>query len=258
MKRLEGKTALVTGSSRGLGAAIARGFAREGARVVVNYRDNAEKANEVVQAIEAEGGTAIAVRADCTREDDVVTLVETALEAFGEIRILVNNAGIGTRGTIAEMDVAQWDEMMASHLRSAFLVTHHCLRRGMAELPPLPGERIAAKIINMGSGLVNRGGLGAREQVHYMTAKAGIAGFTRGLAAELAPRMTVNALAPGIHFTDMVAGGAPSPDLREALAGLFLLGLPVDEDVVAAAIHLASPAADHVTAEIFTMNGGSS
>jgi 3-oxoacyl-[acyl-carrier protein] reductase len=258
MNRLQGKTALVTGSSRGLGAAIARGFAREGARVVVNYRENASSAAEVVRAINEDGGEAIAVRADCTIERDVIALVEQTIAAYGEIRILVNNAGIGTRGKIAEMPVAQWDEMMTSHLRSAFLVTHYCLRTGMADLPLRSGERIAAKIINMGSGLVNRGGLGAREMVHYMTAKAGIAGFTRGLAAELAPRMTVNALAPGIHFTDMVAGGAPSQELREALAGLFLLGLPVDEDVAAAAIHLASPAADHVTAEIFTMNGGSS
>ena len=258
MERLEGKTALVTGASRGLGAAIARGFAREGARVVVNYRDNAQKANEVVRAIEAEGGTAIALKADCTEDRDVEALVNAAIAAFGEIRILVNNAGIGTQGLIADMAVSQWDEMMASHLRSAFLVTHHCLRTGMAHLPPLPGERIGAKIINMSSGLVNRGGLGARGQVHYMAAKAGIAGFTRGLAAELAPLMTVNALAPGIHFTDMVAGGQPGEDLRAMLAGLFLLGLPDDEDVVATAIHLASAAADHVTAEIFTMNGGSS
>lgn len=257
MKRLEGKTALITGSSRGLGAAMAKGFAREGAKVVVNYVANAERASGVVRAIQEEGGQAIAVQADCTVERDVAALVDAAVAAYGEIRILVNNAGIGTRGLISEMPVAQWDEMMASHLRSAFLVTHYCLRTGMADLTPLPGERIAAKIINMGSGLVNRGGLGAREQVHYMTAKAGIAGFTRGLAAELAPRMTVNALAPGIHFTEMVAGGAPSDELREMLASIFLLGLPVDEDVVAAAIHLASASADHVTAEIFTMNGGS-
>ncbi len=258
MKRLEGKTAIVTGSSRGLGAAIALGLAREGARVVVNYRESAAKAAAVVAAIEAEGGSALAVRADCTVESDVAVLVRAAIDAFGEIRLLVNNAGIGTRSTIADMGVAQWDEMIASHLRSAFLVTRHCLGTGMADLPPKPGERIAAKIINMGSGLVHRGGLGAYGQVHYMTAKAGIAGFTRGLAAELAPKMTVNALAPGIHFTDMVAGGAPDEALKATLAGLFLLGLPRDEDVVETAIHIASPAADHVTAEIFTMNGGSS
>jgi 3-oxoacyl-[acyl-carrier protein] reductase len=256
VQRLQGKTALVTGSGRGLGAAIALGFAREGASVAVNYIERRDKAEEVVRGIEALGGKAIAVQADCTEPDDVARLVDSVLDAFGEIRILVNNSGILTRRPIAEMSIDEWDGMIKSHLRSHFLVTRECLNRSMLALQPLAGERVAAKIINMGSGLVNRGGLSAREQVHYMTAKAGVAGFTRGLAAELAPSITVNALAPGIHLTDMV--GNPPPDLKAKLAGYFLLGLPEDRDVVATAVFLASTDGDHITAEILTMNGGSS
>jgi 3-oxoacyl-[acyl-carrier protein] reductase len=256
MNRLEGKTALVTGASRGLGKAIALRFAEEGANVAIIYRHQAGQAAEVVAGVEAAGAKGIAIQADCTDEADVERMVDDVLAAFGEIRILVNNAGILNLAPIAEMSLATWDEMMASHLRSHFLVTRACLNKCMLDLDPRPGERVAAKIINMGSGLVNRGGLSAATRVHYMTAKAGVAGFTRGLAAELAPKITVNAIAPGIHLTDMV--GQPPPEVKEQLAGYFLLGLPEDRDVAAAAVYLASPDGDHVSAEILTPNGGSS
>jgi 3-oxoacyl-[acyl-carrier protein] reductase len=253
--RLEGKTALITGSSRGLGAAMARRFASEGANVAVNYRVAADKAAEVVADIEAGGGKAIAVQADCTQETDVARMVDEVVAAFGDIRVLVNNSGILNRSRIVEMSTETWDEMMASHLRAYFLVSKYCLNRSMLELEPVEGERVAAKIINIGSGLVNRGGLSAVEQVHYMTAKAGVAGFTRGLAAELAPKITVNLIAPGIHLTDMI--GTPPDDVVETMAGYFLLGMPELRDVTAAATFLASSDADHVTAEVMTTNGGS-
>jgi 3-oxoacyl-[acyl-carrier protein] reductase len=254
--RLEGSTAIVTGGSRGLGAAIALRFAEEGCDVAVVYRERADKAAEVLAAIEAAGAKGIAVQADCTDESQVGAMVDEVLAAFGEVRILVNNAGILNLSPIVSMSVATWDEMMTSHLRSHFLVTRACLEKSMLDLEPLPGRRVAAKIINMGSGLVNRGGLSAATRVHYMTAKAGVAGFTRGLAAELAPMITVNAIAPGIHLTDML--GAPPPEVQAQLAGYFLLGLPDDADVAAAAVYLASPDGDHVNAEILTTNGGSS
>jgi 3-oxoacyl-[acyl-carrier protein] reductase len=255
VNRLQGKTAIVTGGSRGLGAAIALRFAAEGCDVAIVYRERADKAAEVVGAIETAGAKAIAVQADCTDEAQVGAMVDEVLAAFGVVRILVNNAGILNLSPIAGMPVEVWDEMMTSHLRSHFLVTRACLQKCMLDLEPLPGERVAAKIINMGSGLVNRGGLSAATRVHYMTAKAGVAGFTRGLAAELAPKITVNAIAPGIHLTDMV--GAPPPEVEAQLAGYFLLGLPTDADVAAAAAYLASPDGDHLSAEILTTNGGS-
>lgn len=253
--RLENRTALVTGGSRGLGAAIANRFAAEGASVAIAYRERADRAEEVLTAIEAAGGKGLAIQADCTDEEQVGAMVDEVLSVFGEIRILVNNSGILNLSPIADMTARVWDEMMTSHLRSHFLVTRTCLTKCMLGLDRLPGERVTAKIINMGSGLVDRGGLSAATRVHYMTAKSGVAGFTRALAAELAPNITVNALAPGIHLTDMI--GTPPPEVKDRLAGYFLLGLPEDRDVAGAAAYLASPDGDHITAQVITTNGGS-
>lgn len=255
MKRLDGRTALVTGSGRGLGAAMAIAFAAEGANVVVNYRSRAADADAVVTAIEDLGGKAVAVQADCTDEVDVARLVDTAVAEFGEVRILVNNAGIGGRTPFAELTVASWDEMMASHLRSHFLVSRACLVKSMSGLQPLPGERRAAKIVNIGSGLVRRGGFAAAGSVAYMTAKAGVNGFTQALAAELAPLITVNAIEPGIHFTELF-GGRPPDEVVAELDRLFLLGLAEDRDVASMATFLASADADHITAQIFLTSGG--
>jgi 3-oxoacyl-[acyl-carrier protein] reductase len=233
---------------------MALAFAQEGANVVINYRNRREQAEEVVRAAKDSGVGALAVEADCTCERDVVRLVDAAVETFGEVRVLVNNAGIGASGALVDATVEAWDEMMASHLRSHFLVSKHCLRRSMSLLSPLDGERRSAKIINIGSGLVRRGGRAAAGKVSYMTAKAGVVGFTQGLAAELAPAITVNAIEPGIHFTEMV--GDPPRDVRQHLDELFLLGLAEDRDVAAMATFLASAEADHLTAQIFLTSGG--
>jgi 3-oxoacyl-[acyl-carrier protein] reductase len=252
--RLEGRTALVTGSSRGLGAAMAIAMAAAGARVVVNHRASPDDADSVVRAIEELGGKAIAVQADCTVAEDVTRLVETAVAELGEVRVLVNNAGIGGGQAIVDTPVEEWDAMMASHLRSHFLVTKACLLGSMLSLEPLPGERRAAKIINIGSGLVRRTGRAAIGKVAYMTAKAGVNGFTQALAAELAPKITVNAIEPGIHFTGMVS--RPPDDVVAMLDDLFLLGLAEDRDVASMATFLASADADHITAQIFLTSGG--
>ena len=198
MGKLDGRPALVTGASRGLGAGIALAFADEGADVAVNYVRRKDKADEVVDAIRARGRRAIAVQADCSREDDVERMVNTVLEEFGEIRILMNNAGILTQIPFDEMPVSAWDEMMASHLRSHFLVTRACVP-SMLQLKPLNNERRAAKIITMSSGIGQKGGAGGATIVHYVTAKAGIIGFTKALAGELAPLITVNSISPGTH-----------------------------------------------------------
>ncbi|ONH25116.1 SDR family NAD(P)-dependent oxidoreductase [Pseudofrankia asymbiotica] len=255
MPVLSDHVALVTGSSRGLGATIARRLAADGATVVVNYRAREDLADEVVAGIRAAGGSALAIGADTTDEEAVRDMVARIALDAGPVRLLVNNSGIMSRSSVEEMDVASWDEMMTSHLRSAFLVTRECLRAGTSTLDPLPGRRIAAKVVNIGSGIVTATGRAKTGAVHYVTAKAGLVGFTQALAAELAPRMTVNLVAPGIHFTDM--NGGPADDAtRETLAGIFLLGLPRDEDVAATVAYLLSPDADHVTAETITPNGG--
>ena len=233
---------------------MALAFGAAGANVVVNHRSSPAQADDVVQAIKELGADALAVEADCTVPADVDRLVTTAVNTFGEIRVLVNNAGIGGRRPFVELTVDEWDAMMTSHLRSHFLVSQACLRASMLALAPLPGERRAAKIINIGSGLVRRAGRAAIGQVAYMTAKAGVVGFTQALAAEVAPLITVNAIEPGIHFTDMV--GQPPAEVRAALDDLFLLGLAEDRDVASMATFLASPAADHITAQIFLTSGG--
>jgi len=253
--RLSSKNALITGGSRGLGAAIALKFAAEGADVAVNYRSSDAKARELVDAIRGMGRRALAVKADCTNELDVRDMVDAVVDEFGEIRILVNNAGILSHAAISEMDIHLWDEMISSHLRSTFLVSKYCLVRTMLALEPLRGDRIAAKIINMSSGIVRRGGLGAANMVHYVTAKAGVIGFTAALAAEVAPLIAVNAIAPGIHPTDML-GDADEATLEE-LGRLFLLGLGTVEDVATTALFLASSDSDHFTGETLTPNGGS-
>ncbi len=253
MGKLDGRPALVTGASRGLGAGIALAFADEGADVAVNYIRRKDKADEIVDAIRARGRRAIAVQADCSREDDVERMVDTVLEEFGEIRILMNNAGILTQIPFDEMSVSAWDEMMASHLRSHFLVTRACVP-SMLELKPLNNERRAAKIITMSSGIGQKGGAGGATIVHYVTAKAGIIGFTKALAGELAPLITVNAISPGTHPTDIL--GDLSEEWKQEKEKQFLLGFGTVEDVALTAAFIASPDADYYTGQVLMPNGG--
>ena len=137
----------------------------------------------MVEAIRAKGRRAIAVQADCTREDDVTRMVDTVLEEFGEIRILMNNAGILTQMRRVDMPLAAGEETKASHLRSHFLVTKACLP-SMTELRPMNGERRAAKNITKSSGIGQKGGAGGATIGQYVTAKAGVIGFTKALAGE--------------------------------------------------------------------------
>jgi 3-oxoacyl-[acyl-carrier protein] reductase len=251
---LEGQVALVTGSSRGLGAVIARRLASEGAVVAINYRVNQDRAAQVAEEITATGGRAHLFRADTTDEADAEGLVAAVHSELGPVRILVNNSGIVNDSPIESMPVEVWDEMIASHLRSAFLVTRACLAHGMARQEPIPGRRVAGKIVNISSGIVAAAGSAGIGKVHYITAKAGVAAFTRALAAEVAPTVTVNSVAPGIHFTDMMSHADDA--LKAELANIFLLGLPEDDDVASAVAFFAGPDSDHITAESLMPNGG--
>lgn len=253
MEKLTDKTALVTGASRGLGRAIALAFADEGANVVINYVQRKDKAEEVVAAVRKRGRRAIAIQADCSVESQVNRMVDTALKEFGEIRILMNNAGILTQMPLVEMPVERWDEMMASHLRSHFLVTKACLP-SMLNLKPLKGEKRAAKIINMSSGIGQKGGPGGATIVHYVTAKAGILGFTKALAGELAPLITVNCISPGTHPTDIL--GDLTEEWKAKKEKQLLLGFGTVEDVALTAAFIASPDADYYTGQVLMPNGG--
>lgn len=248
------RPALVTGASRGLGAGIALALAREGAPLAINYREREDKAREVVDQITAAGGRAIAVQADCTDEAAVAAMVERVVSEFGEIRTLVNNAGGLTQVPFAEMTLATWEEAMHSHLRSHFLVSREAVRQSMGALRPLDGERRAGKIITMSSGIGQKGGPGGATIVHYVTAKAGVIGFTKALAGELAPLITVNAIAPGTHPTDIL--GDLSDEWKAEKEEELLLGFGTIEDVAETAVFIASPAADYYTGQVLTPNGG--
>jgi 3-oxoacyl-[acyl-carrier protein] reductase len=244
----------VTGASRGLGRGIALALAREGAPVAVNYRERADKAQEVVDSITEAGGQAIAAQADCTDEEQVGAMVDRVVDEFGEIRTLVNNAGALTQMPLVEMPLSVWEEMMASHLRSHFLVTRAALRRSMLELEPFEGERRAGKIITMSSGIGQKGGPGGASIVHYVTAKAGIIGFTKALAGELAPLITVNSISPGTHPTDIL--GDLTEEWKQEKEEELLLGFGTIADVAETAVFIASPAADYYTGQVLTPNGG--
>jgi 3-oxoacyl-[acyl-carrier protein] reductase len=259
MGKLDGKAALVTGASRGLGAGIALAFAREGADVAVNhYPDAAERdqALALVERIRAMGRRALAVECDVTQEDQVAAMVAKAVETLGEVRILMNNAGNFTMSRVADMSLEVWQGTIDCHLRGTFLVSKHCLKRSMLDLRPIDGERRAAKIINMSSGIGQIGGSFGTDMVHYVTAKAGVLGFTKALAGELAPLITVNAIAPGMHKTDMGEDPALGGDWLRSKMERYPLGWGTVEDVAETAVFLASPEADYYTGQTLMPNGG--
>ncbi len=245
MGKLVGRVALVTGASRGIGAAIAGAFGREGATVAVNYRRNEARAAEVVAAIEAAGSKAIAIRADVADGAAVREMVDRTVTAFGPIDVLVNNAGILNAAPLDQMSEDVWDEMIATNLRSVFLCTRAVLPSMLA--------RGRGKIISVTSQL---GQKGMPNHAHYAAAKAGVIGFTRALAREVGPRgIHVNAIAPGAIETDLM--GPVTDDFRREKSAIFALrrlGLP--EEVAPTAVFLASDDASYYAGQTLCPNGG--
>jgi len=242
--RLAGKCALVTGASRGIGRGIAEAFGHEGARVAVNYFRSGDAASEVVATIRAGGQEAFAVQADVSEEADVARMVETTVARFGQIDILVANAGVLDQARLVEMAVADWDQMIRTNLRAPFL----CAR---AVLPGMLA-RLSGRIIFVASQL---GQKGAPELVHYSAAKAGIIGMTRALAREVAPHITVNAIAPGPIETDMVASITPEWKAMK-MAELPLGRFGTVAEVAPTAVFLASADGAYYTGQTLGPNGG--
>jgi 3-oxoacyl-[acyl-carrier protein] reductase len=235
---LTGHTALVTGASRGIGAAIAVAFAEAGAAIAVNYREHAAEANAVVSDIKDMGGRAIATPADVSQAAAVAKMVDDVASALGPIDILVNNAGIAIVRGIDDLTESDFDATVAVNLKSAFLCTQ-------AVLPAMRAKKWG-RIVNISSGAAR--GAGAIG-VHYNASKAGMEGLTRGYAARLVKEgITVNAVAPSLIETDMMRG---RPDLARNIP-LGRMGRP--EEVAQAALMVLGNA--YMTGQTIMLNGG--
>ena len=247
MGTLDNKIALITGSSSGIGKAVALAFGREGAHLALNYPNasQAQNAAEVKNALSALGRRVIAVQADVSTEDQARTLVEETLQTYGRIDILVNNAGIATVSTVGEMPVALWDEMLAVNLRSVFLCTRLVL--------PIMYQQNYGKIINTASQLAYKGAPGLS---HYCAAKAAIIAFTRSLSLEIGTRnVNANCVAPGATQTPLLSG--ISENMIEAIRASIPKGrLATVDDIVPAYVFLASDASQHFVGQCLSPNGG--
>ena len=247
MMNFEGKTALVTGGSRGLGRAVCLELAKGGANVVLCYAGNEAAAQETVREIEALGAKALAIRCDVSDAAQVDALVKAAVETFGRIDILVNNAGITRDNLLMRMSEADFDAVISTNLKGTFLC--------MKAVSRLMLKQRYGRIVNLSSVVGLRGNAG---QVNYAASKAGIIGMTKSLAKELASRgVTVNAVAPGFIETDMTA--ALTDAARAAAQGsipMNRLGAP--EDVAKAAAFLAGDGAAYITGQVLAVDGGMS
>ena len=247
---LQGKTALVTGASKGIGRAIALKLAAAGAQVAVNYHKSEEEAKAVVQAIEQSGGKALLVRADVTKLDQIDRMVEQVEEAFGKIDILVNNAGHMIRRLAnAEMSEELYEQVMDLNLKSTVFVC----KRAMAGMI----ERRSGTIINMASVAAHTGGGGGSSV--YAASKAAVIAYSKGLAKELAPHgIRVNVVSPGfIGNTDFHATVSTAEGRAKAIAAVPLGRQGEPEDVAGAVLFLASDLAAYLTGETIEINGGS-
>ena len=242
---LTGRTALITGGGTGIGAAIARGFAAQGANVIVNYSRSEKEANDTVAHITDRSGSAVAVRCDVTQADQVDAMFAAARKTFGRVDILVNNAGaIFGKQTTADMPEDVWDKTLAVNLKSVFL----CSKAAIPQLPDRIGRIINITSISAFSG---RGGPG------YGPAKAAANALTREMAHELGPRgITVNGIAPGIIDTRIHQQHTP-PDQYAKLIERIPLGRDGKvDDLVGIAVLLASDAGSFITGDIIHVNGG--
>lgn len=242
---LDGKIAVVTGGSRGIGRAISITLAKSGADVVVIYAGNKQKAEDTVAEIEQLGRRSLALQVDVSQSDQVNTAFKEIISSFGSIDILVNNAGITRDNLAMRLKEEDWDQVIDTNLKGVFLCSKAAIRPMM--------KRRQGKIINISSVVAVAGNPG---QANYCAAKAGVIGLTKSMAKELASRqITVNAIAPGFIDTDMTE--VLSEELKkQILAGIPLGRLGSAQDVAEAVRFLASEGANYITGQTLHIDGG--
>ncbi|MGD8969872.1 MAG: SDR family NAD(P)-dependent oxidoreductase [Desulfobacterales bacterium] len=244
---LEGKNAIVTGGSQGIGAAIAQELAREGANVCLTYRKHEEEAQKVAENIRGLGRKALAVNCDIASFTDATDTVQAAVKAFGSLQILVNNAGMNWDGVSWKMTEEQWDRVIEVNLKGYFNFIRHTA--------PIFKEQKYGKIINITSINGLRGKFG---QMNYSASKAGIVGLTKALAKELgAFGVNVNAVAPGLIETAMLRESEVRDKIIDmAMAEIVLKRVGQPEDLAYVVSFLASDKARHITGEVIKVDGG--
>jgi 3-oxoacyl-[acyl-carrier protein] reductase len=245
MSRLDERVAIVTGAARGIGRAIALELGRRGASIIVNYHHNTDAANEVVTAIQAAGGTARAFQADVSNYAQAEALIKEAVDSFGRLDILINNAGITRDMVIMMMSEEDWDLVITTNLKSAFNCSKAAVRHMM--------RKRYGRIINVSSVAGIAGNAG---QTNYSASKAGLIGFTKALAREVAARnITVNAVAPGFIPTDLTES-VPQEIKDASLEAIPLKRWGTPEEVAYAVAFLASDEAAYITGQVLSIDGG--
>jgi 3-oxoacyl-[acyl-carrier protein] reductase len=245
--RLKGKSAIVTGASRGIGAAIAKSFVLNGADVLVNYNTSEEEAKNLADSLRnSSNGRVVLFKANVADRDQRKTMISTALREFGKIDVLVNNAGVLSRSPFVEATEDEFDRIIDVNLKAPYFL---CQEAAKVML-----EQKRGKIINISSvsGLAQHSGL---TQVDYVASKAGLIGLTRALAVNLGPYINVNAIAPGTIETEMIA--ALTNEAKDTMGSESLLrrlGRP--EEIAGAAVFLASEESNFITGEVLTVAGG--
>jgi 3-oxoacyl-[acyl-carrier protein] reductase len=242
---LEGKTAIVTGASLGIGSAVALDLAKNGANVAINYRKHDTEARAICDQIKAMGRRGLPIRADVSNFKDAQAMVDTVVKECGRVDILVNNAGVNRDAVIWKMTEEQWDEAIAINLKGYF--------NYIRAVAPLFREQGSGKIVNVTSINGMRGKFG---QSNYTAAKAGIIGLTKTVARELAKsNVNCNAVAPGLIETDMVKA-APEDVRQKALAEIVIGRIGTPEEVAYVVTFLCTEKSRHITGEVIKVDGG--
>jgi len=243
--KLTGKTAIVTGGARGIGRAIALTLAAAGANIVINYTSSSKAADEVVNEAKKLGVSALALKADVSKNEEIENLVKQVLNDFGSIDILVNNAGITRDNLLIRMSEKDFMDVIDINLKGAFICTKHVSKVMI--------KQRSGKIINIASVV---GVMGNAGQSNYSASKAGLIGFTKSIAKEIASRgINVNAVAPGYIQTDMTAS-LPDKVKEEFINGIPLKRAGLPQDVANAVLFLSSEYSDYITGQVIHIDGG--